>query len=57
MAQFLIDANLPYYFGLWNNPDYIHVLDIDDTWSDDIKNLMDENSLINIYFDKIEIVK
>jgi hypothetical protein len=23
MAKYLIDANLPYYFGLWNNPDYI----------------------------------
>lgn len=113
MTKFIIDANLPYYFGLWNSPDYIHVFDIDDTWSDqqiwnyakqnnliivtkdsdfaakalvqgtppkvihikfgnlkmkyfhekisanwdDIKNIINENSLINIYFDKIEIVK
>jgi predicted nuclease of predicted toxin-antitoxin system len=34
MAKYLIDANLPYYFGLWNNPDYIHVKDLDDSWSD-----------------------
>lgn len=35
MAKYLIDANLPYYFILWNNEDYIHVRDLDDTWSDD----------------------
>ncbi len=35
MAKYLIDANLPYYFGLWNNSDYVHVKDIDDTMSDD----------------------
>jgi predicted nuclease of predicted toxin-antitoxin system len=113
MARFIIDANLPYYFGLWNNPDYIHIFDIDDTWNDqqiwdyakqnnliivskdadfalkafvegtppkvihikfgnlkirefhekittiwdEIKNLIDENNMINIYIDKIEIIK
>lgn len=113
MARFIIDANLPYYFSLWNNSNYIHVFDIDDTWKDqqiwdyakqnnliivtkdsdfsvkalvegtppkvihikfgnlkirefhekisaiwdEIKNLIDENSLINIYLNKIEIVK
>jgi predicted nuclease of predicted toxin-antitoxin system len=113
MPRFLIDANLPYYFGLWNNSDYIHVFDINDTWTDqqiwnyakqnnliiiskdsdfalkalvegtppkvihirfgnlkikefhgriskiwdDIENLIDENSMINIYIDKIEIIK
>lgn len=35
MAKYLIDANLPYYFGLWNNPDFIHIKDIDDSWNDD----------------------
>jgi len=35
MAKYLIDANLPYYFGLWNNTDYIHVKDLDDSWSDE----------------------
>ena len=34
MARFIIDANLPYYFGLWNNENYIHVFDLNDTWSD-----------------------
>ncbi len=34
MAQFLIDANLPYYFSLWHWPDFIHQQDIDDTWTD-----------------------
>jgi len=36
MAKYLVDANLPYYFGLWNNSDYIHVRDLDDSWSDEI---------------------
>ena len=35
MAKYLIDANLPYYFGLWNNSDFKHVKDLNDTWSDD----------------------
>lgn len=33
-SKYLIDANLPCYFGLWNSPDYIHIKDIDDTLSD-----------------------
>ncbi len=49
MAQFIIDANLPYYFGLWNNENYIHVFDINDTWSDQqIWNYAKENNLIII---------
>lgn len=28
MPKFLIDANLPYYFSLWNTPEYVHQLDI-----------------------------
>jgi predicted nuclease of predicted toxin-antitoxin system len=35
MPRYIVDANLPYYFGLWNNNDYIHVKDIDDTLSDE----------------------
>jgi len=35
MAKYLVDANLPYYFGLWNNPDFIHVKDLNDAWSDE----------------------
>lgn len=35
MAKYLIDANLPYYFALWNNPDFIHQKDIDDSWNDE----------------------
>jgi predicted nuclease of predicted toxin-antitoxin system len=34
MAKYLVDANLPYYFGLWDNSLYIHVKDIDETMSD-----------------------
>lgn len=35
MAKYLIDANLPYYFRLWNSPDFVHVKDIDDSLSDE----------------------
>ncbi len=113
MAKYLIDANLPYYFELWNNPDFIHVKDLNDSWSDeviwqyaldnnltiitkdadfstkvlfkgappkvihlkfgnlrikefhnliskiwiDIEVLIEDNSLINVYFDRIESIK
>ena len=29
MHKYIVDANLPYYFALWNNDDYEHVIDID----------------------------
>lgn len=49
MAKYLIDANLPYYFRLWNNRDYIHVRDLDDTWRDEkIWQYAKENDLIII---------
>lgn len=28
MSKYLIDANLPYRFSLWNSTDYIHQFDI-----------------------------
>ena len=34
MGKYLIDVNLPYFFRLWRGPDYLHVKDIDDEWSD-----------------------
>ena len=46
MALFLIDANLPYYFSLWNSDDFIHQKDINDEWSDEqIWNYAKENKL------------
>lgn len=33
-AKFLIDANLPYRFSVWQGPDYVHVLDLNDRWAD-----------------------
>ena len=30
MARFLIDANLPYRFALWQGEDYLHVYDLGD---------------------------
>ncbi|MGH8607767.1 MAG: DUF5615 family PIN-like protein [Gammaproteobacteria bacterium] len=34
MARFLIDANLPYRFSVWQGQDYLHVFDLSDTWPD-----------------------
>jgi len=34
MAKYLIDINLPYYFSLWNNENYIHQSDISNTAED-----------------------
>jgi predicted nuclease of predicted toxin-antitoxin system len=34
MPRYVIDVNLPYYFNLWRGPDYVHLRDIDDEWSD-----------------------
>ena len=46
MAKYLIDVNLPYRFSLWQGPEYIHVRDIDDEWSDtDIWHYAKENHL------------
>ena len=49
MAKYLIDANLPYYFGLWNSPDFVHIKDIDDSLSDEqIWDYARQNDLIII---------
>lgn len=47
MTKFLIDANLSYYFSIWNNDKFIHVKDINDSWTDEmIWNYAKENDLI-----------
>ena len=46
MKKYLIDANLPYYFGLWNAPEYIHLTDLNDAWTDEqIWEYAQDNSL------------
>ncbi|MCA9735594.1 DUF5615 family PIN-like protein [candidate division KSB1 bacterium] len=35
MAKYIVDANLPYYFNLWNNDDFIHVFDIKEMMTDE----------------------
>lgn len=46
MANFLIDANLPYYFSMWSGKNYQHVNDIDDSMPDsEIWNFAKENHL------------
>jgi predicted nuclease of predicted toxin-antitoxin system len=32
--KYLIDANLPYYFSLWKDTEYLHVFDIDSNMTD-----------------------
>ncbi len=34
MPRYLIDVNLPYYFSVWRGPDYVHVSDLNDRWTD-----------------------
>jgi len=34
MKKYIIDANLPYYFSLWRNEAYEHVIDIDPNMKD-----------------------
>jgi predicted nuclease of predicted toxin-antitoxin system len=46
MKKYLIDANLPYYFSLWNAEPFIHLKDINDSWTDQqIWNYAKENNL------------
>ncbi len=46
MAKFLVDVNLPYYFGLWRDSGYIFVKDLNDEWSDsEVWNYAKENDL------------
>ncbi|MBW6535723.1 MAG: DUF5615 family PIN-like protein [Mariniphaga sp.] len=49
MYKFIIDANLPYYFELWNNKNFIHVHDLFNISSDeDIWEYSKENNLVII---------
>ncbi len=34
MSKYIIDANLPYYFSLWRDTVYEHVIDIDPNMKD-----------------------
>jgi predicted nuclease of predicted toxin-antitoxin system len=35
MLKYLVDENLPYYFNLWNNPEFIHVHDLKQVRTDE----------------------
>ncbi|RIH62952.1 hypothetical protein D1164_22320 [Mariniphaga sediminis] len=49
MFKFLIDENLPYYFELWNNENFIHVNDLPNISSDeDIWKYSEENNMVII---------
>ena len=46
MLEFIVDANLPYYFNIWNSERFIHVRDLNDEWTDEqIWNYAKENGL------------
>ena len=46
MKKYLVDVNLPYYFSLWKNEEFIHQRDINDGWTDtQIWNYAKENNL------------
>jgi len=46
MVKYLIDVNLPYYFSLWNTPEYVHQIDINPKEKDkDIWQCAIENNL------------
>ncbi len=34
MPKYIVDANLPYYFSLWQDDKYVHVIDIDPCMTD-----------------------
>lgn len=34
MPKYIVDENLPYYFSIWNNSDYVHINDIKRLMSD-----------------------
>jgi predicted nuclease of predicted toxin-antitoxin system len=34
MAEFVIDANLPYSISSWKNSRFVHLLDLNEEWSD-----------------------
>ncbi len=48
MAMYLIDVNLPYYFSPWRGPEYLHLRDVNDEWTD--TQVWD----INVFEDHIE---
>ncbi|HKK10948.1 MAG TPA: DUF5615 family PIN-like protein [Bacteroidales bacterium] len=35
MIKYLVDENLPYYFSLWNKPEFIHVYDLNQVKTDE----------------------
>ncbi len=46
MQKYIIDANLPYYFSLWNKDNYQHVINIDPNMKDsEIWKYAKENNL------------
>jgi predicted nuclease of predicted toxin-antitoxin system len=47
MAKFIVDANLPYYFNLWNQDSFIHVFDLNESMTDnEILDYATKNNLI-----------
>ena len=34
MIRFIIDVNLPYRFSIWNGDEFIHQVELGDSWTD-----------------------
>jgi predicted nuclease of predicted toxin-antitoxin system len=53
MHKYLIDANLPDHFALWDSADYLYVKDIDPMWIDsDIWHYAEMNQLTIVTKDR-----
>jgi len=37
--EFIVDANLPYYFNLWNSERFIHVKDFVNVYKDKLESI------------------
>ena len=63
MPAYLVDVNLPYYFSLWHNSNFLFVKDINDEWKDgEIWNYALTNGLTIItkdtdFFDRVLVSK
>ncbi|MBI9039409.1 MAG: hypothetical protein JEY97_14850 [Bacteroidales bacterium] len=59
MRKYLIDVNLPYYFSLWNNENYIYQRNINSQWKDnriwdEVCEISENYKLVNGFIDRIE---
>ena len=59
MRKYFIDVNLPYYFSLWNNENYIYQRNINSQWKDnriwdEVCEISENYKLVNVFINRIE---